>query len=65
MFSFLGFLAVVYLVGVFWPKVVKGEAYTLAWGWPLGLLAGGWNKLFGADSVFNPKPEAVDPKDPE
>ena len=62
MFAFLGFLAVVYLVGVFWPKAVKGEEYALAWEWPIGLVALGWNKLFGADSVFNPENDTKDPE---
>ena len=64
MFAFLGFLAVVYLGGVGWTFAQSGGA-NAEWAWPVGLLVVGWNKLFGADSVFNPKPEAVDPKDPE
>jgi hypothetical protein len=63
MFAFLGFLAVVYFGGVAWGFVKTGGAQA-DWEWPVRLAVLGWAKLFGADSVFDPK-EPEDTKDPE
>lgn len=54
MFSFLGFLAVAYFVGVAWGFARSGGV-AWDWEWPVRLAVLGWAKLFGADSVFDKK----------
>lgn len=46
------FLAVVYFGGVAWGFARTGGV-KWDWEWPVRLVVQGWNKLFGADSVFN------------
>ena len=55
MFGFLVMLGVVYVAGAYWPKLVSSGAAPVAWEWPVGLVAKGWYKLFGKDSVFDKK----------
>lgn len=59
MFSFLVTLAVVYVVKAAWPKLTADlrdqSPQPMDWAWPYRLLVVGWNKLFGANSVFDKK----------
>lgn len=54
MSEFLLLLTIVYFGGVAWGFVQSGGAKA-DWEWPVRLAVQGWNKLFGADSVFNKK----------
>jgi hypothetical protein len=54
MFSFFLFLGVSYLAGVAWGFARSGGV-KWDWEWPVRLVWLGWNKLFGADSVFDKK----------